>query len=128
PWPITFSSTSIHAHFFRLSILCCPPLLTLFPYTTLFRSPALASHRACRGRAPESRPPLEALLPARAGRQGRPPAREARHSDPHDDPRALAEPPAAVPPSAPYRYEGQAWRAGVVRVAGLDEAGRGPLA
>jgi len=34
-----------------------------------------------------------------------------------------------VPPaSAPYRYEGQAWRAGVARVAGLDEAGRGPLA
>ena len=33
-----------------------------------------------------------------------------------------------TPPSAPYRYEAQAWRAGVVRVAGLDEAGRGPLA
>ncbi|HEX3176930.1 MAG TPA: ribonuclease HII [Methylomirabilota bacterium] len=32
------------------------------------------------------------------------------------------------PPSAPYRYEGQAWRAGMTRVAGLDEAGRGPLA
>jgi ribonuclease HII len=32
------------------------------------------------------------------------------------------------PPSAPYRYEAQAWRAGVGRVAGLDEAGRGPLA
>jgi ribonuclease HII len=32
------------------------------------------------------------------------------------------------PPSAPYRYEAQAWRAGVARVAGLDEAGRGPLA
>jgi ribonuclease HII len=32
------------------------------------------------------------------------------------------------PPSAPYRYEGQAWRAGLSRVAGLDEAGRGPLA
>jgi len=32
------------------------------------------------------------------------------------------------PPSAPYRYEGQAWRAGVTRIAGLDEAGRGPLA
>jgi ribonuclease HII len=32
------------------------------------------------------------------------------------------------PPSAPYRYEAQAWRAGVTRVAGLDEAGRGPLA
>jgi ribonuclease HII len=33
-----------------------------------------------------------------------------------------------TPPSAPYRYEAQAWRAGLVRVAGLDEAGRGPLA
>jgi len=34
-----------------------------------------------------------------------------------------------VPPrSAPYRYEAQAWRAGVTRVAGVDEAGRGPLA
>jgi ribonuclease HII len=31
-------------------------------------------------------------------------------------------------PSAPYRYEGQAWRAGHARVAGIDEAGRGPLA
>jgi ribonuclease HII len=33
-----------------------------------------------------------------------------------------------TPPTAPYRYEGQAWRAGAVHVAGLDEAGRGPLA
>jgi ribonuclease HII len=33
-----------------------------------------------------------------------------------------------TPPTAPYRYEAQAWRAGVARVAGLDEAGRGPLA
>jgi ribonuclease HII len=32
------------------------------------------------------------------------------------------------PASAPYRYEGLAWRAGVARVAGIDEAGRGPLA
>ena len=32
------------------------------------------------------------------------------------------------PPSAPYRHEGQAWRAGFTRVAGVDEAGRGPLA
>lgn len=31
-------------------------------------------------------------------------------------------------PSAPYRFEAQAWRAGVARVAGVDEAGRGPLA
>jgi len=30
--------------------------------------------------------------------------------------------------SAPYRYEAQAWRAGVGRIAGVDEAGRGPLA
>jgi ribonuclease HII len=30
--------------------------------------------------------------------------------------------------SAPYRYEAQAWRTGVARVAGVDEAGRGPLA
>jgi len=33
-----------------------------------------------------------------------------------------------TPPSAPYHYEARAWRAGVIRVAGLDEAGRGPLA
>ena len=33
-----------------------------------------------------------------------------------------------TPPTAPYRYEAQAWRAGLARVAGLDEAGRGPLA
>jgi ribonuclease HII len=32
------------------------------------------------------------------------------------------------PPSAPYRYEAQAWRTGSVHVAGVDEAGRGPLA
>src|SRR5437667_151120 len=30
--------------------------------------------------------------------------------------------------SASYRYEAQAWRTGVFRVAGVDEAGRGPLA
>jgi ribonuclease HII len=30
--------------------------------------------------------------------------------------------------AAPYRYEGLAWRAGATRIAGLDEAGRGPLA
>jgi ribonuclease HII len=30
--------------------------------------------------------------------------------------------------SAPYRYEAHAWRTGIVHVAGLDEAGRGPLA
>jgi len=33
-----------------------------------------------------------------------------------------------APSSAPYRYEAQAWRAGLARVAGIDEAGRGPLA
>lgn len=33
-----------------------------------------------------------------------------------------------MPRSAPYRYEGQAWRGGLARVAGVDEAGRGPLA
>lgn len=32
------------------------------------------------------------------------------------------------PPSAPYRYEARAWKTGLTRVAGLDEAGRGPLA
>ena len=31
-------------------------------------------------------------------------------------------------PSAPYHFEARAWRTGVVRVAGVDEAGRGPLA
>src|SRR5438552_9988393 len=29
---------------------------------------------------------------------------------------------------APYRLERAAWRRGLVRVAGIDEAGRGPLA
>jgi len=33
-----------------------------------------------------------------------------------------------TPPTASYRYEAQAWRAGLARIAGLDEAGRGPLA
>lgn len=32
------------------------------------------------------------------------------------------------PPSAPYRYEARAWRTGLGRIAGIDEAGRGPLA
>ena len=32
------------------------------------------------------------------------------------------------PPSARYRFERQAWRDGLARVAGLDEVGRGPLA
>ncbi len=32
------------------------------------------------------------------------------------------------PASASYRFEGQAWRAGVGLIAGVDEAGRGPLA
>jgi ribonuclease HII len=30
--------------------------------------------------------------------------------------------------SASYRFEGRAWRDGAARVAGVDEAGRGPLA
>ena len=29
---------------------------------------------------------------------------------------------------APYRYERAAWRSGLAHVAGVDEAGRGPLA
>ncbi|MGH7334867.1 MAG: ribonuclease HII [Candidatus Rokuibacteriota bacterium] len=34
-----------------------------------------------------------------------------------------------MPPlSSPYHYEARAWRAGLARVAGVDEAGRGPLA
>jgi ribonuclease HII len=33
-----------------------------------------------------------------------------------------------VPTAAPYRFEGQAWRTGLTRIAGVDEAGRGPLA
>jgi len=32
------------------------------------------------------------------------------------------------PPSAPYRFEARAWRTGLERIAGIDEAGRGPLA
>jgi len=33
-----------------------------------------------------------------------------------------------VAPEAPYRFESAAWRRGVSRLAGVDEAGRGPLA
>jgi ribonuclease HII len=33
-----------------------------------------------------------------------------------------------VPTAAPYRYEAKAWRTGLSRIAGVDEAGRGPLA
>jgi ribonuclease HII len=29
---------------------------------------------------------------------------------------------------APYRFESAAWRRGITRLAGVDEAGRGPLA
>lgn len=32
------------------------------------------------------------------------------------------------PSSAPYHYEARAWRTGLLRIAGVDEAGRGPLA
>jgi ribonuclease HII len=32
------------------------------------------------------------------------------------------------PSTAPYRFEAQAWRTGLTLVAGVDEAGRGPLA
>ena len=32
------------------------------------------------------------------------------------------------PSAAPYRFEAQAWRTGLTRVAGVDVAGRGPLA
>jgi ribonuclease HII len=33
-----------------------------------------------------------------------------------------------TPPLAPYRFEGRAWKTGLTRIAGVDEAGRGPLA
>ena len=33
-----------------------------------------------------------------------------------------------MPTAAPYRYEAQAWRTGLSRIAGIDGAGRGPLA
>jgi len=33
-----------------------------------------------------------------------------------------------TPSAAPYRFEAQAWRTGLTRIAGVDEAGRGPLA
>jgi ribonuclease HII len=33
-----------------------------------------------------------------------------------------------TPPTAPYRFEAQAWRTGLTLIAGVDEAGRGPLA
>ena len=33
-----------------------------------------------------------------------------------------------MPPAAPYRYEARAWKTGLSRIAGVDEAGRGPLA
>ena len=33
-----------------------------------------------------------------------------------------------MPSAAPYRYEAKAWKTGLSRIAGVDEAGRGPLA
>lgn len=33
-----------------------------------------------------------------------------------------------MPTAAPYRYEARAWRTGLSHIAGVDEAGRGPLA
>src|SRR5437899_7656976 len=43
-------------------------------------------------------------------------------------PKSSRDPAGVTPPSAPYRYEAQAWKTGVGRIAGVDEAGRGPLA
>src|SRR2546426_6783527 len=92
-------------------------------------SAALPAHRARRGRAAEPRAALEALLPARARGQGGAAQGEARGPDPHHDRRSVGPHPTGVTlPSAPYRYEARAWRTGVSLVAGVDEAGRGPLA
>src|SRR2546428_10120842 len=92
---------------------------------------ALAAHRADRGGTARPRAAQQALLPPLARRQGREAAREARQRRSGHRSRAhrvSRSPRVTPPPSAPYRYEAQAWRAGVALVAGLDEAGRGPLA
>src|SRR5205085_12339375 len=48
--PFHFSSSTTYAHFLSFSRLRPPPRSTLFPYTTLFRSPARSfpTHRASR--------------------------------------------------------------------------------
>src|SRR2546430_12279959 len=49
-------SSSLATLFFFLMIRR-PPRSTLFPYTTLFRSPACARHERCGSRNPSSDPP-----------------------------------------------------------------------
>src|SRR5262249_53544371 len=90
---------------------------------------ALAAHRSRGGRPPQPRAALEALLPPRARRQGRASQGKARGPGSRHHRRAgIADFHVTPPPSAPYRHEALAWRTGVTLVAGVDEAGRGPLA
>src|SRR2546430_16095604 len=117
-----------------------PPRSTLFPYTTLFRShrpedlsgrgrrahlpAARAIDRGDRAGAQRSRAPRQALLPASTGRQSRADPREAGPDGPRDGGEARG----VRGPRPTLEREIAFWRAGGGVVAGVDEAGRGPLA
>src|SRR2546427_3679904 len=72
---------TIHLSFFFLMIRR-PPRSTLFPYTTLFRSPArAASGSRCRGRSRALSPPAAAYEASRATtRSARSPRRSEEHT------------------------------------------------
>src|SRR5439155_18616351 len=71
-----------------------------------------------------SRAPRQALLPASAGRQSGADPREAGHHRPRDGGDAKS----VNGPRPTLEREIAFWRAGGGVVAGVDEAGRGPLA
>src|SRR5262249_56393481 len=72
---------------------------------------------------------LDVFLPPGARGQGGASKGKARGPGPRHHRRAgIADFHVTPPPSAPYRHEALAWRTGVTLVAGVDEAGRGPLA
>src|SRR5207247_1471916 len=85
---------------------------------------ARAIDRGDRAGAQRSRAPRQALLPASAGRQGRADPREAGP----DGPRNGGEARGVRGPRPTLEREIAFWRAGGGVVAGVDEAGRGPLA
>src|SRR4030095_10043950 len=88
--------------------------------------PALAPDRQDPGDEAGHGAALQALLPAGSGGQGCASERKAhRRCSRLERERVTGS--AATAPAA-YRFEKAAWRQGLVSVAGLDEAGRGPLA
>src|SRR2546427_325320 len=85
---------------------------------------ASGASRSCGGAACDARSSTTSAG-SRARRRG-----SRRSAPPWSPPRPKSsrDPAGVTPPSAPYRYEAQAWKTGVGRIAGVDDAGRGPLA